>query len=184
MKRLLLAMLAVIPALPAVALDPSPSVVKIGVLRGEADIERTVARELTRELRERGFDAFDARRTYDEAVQDGAAVADVYVEVVGGSSAEDFGGIGVGGVHAEASLAILVARVTGEVRIYDGETLEMIAGGPVERKSTALVPTGVGFGSRAFFAWLAVPVAERLQMRRVVRAAARQAALVVARNVR
>ena len=177
----------------AMAFDGTRRAERIAVLRApdthiradDAVVSDAVTTSLTRELRRRGFDAFDAERTYDEAMRDGAADADYLIEIVGaGADVRDHAGIGVGGRNAEISLGVVVSRVAAELRVYDGETMELIASEDLSARSTAVLPTGVGVGGRAIFAWVALPLVERAQLRSVARAAARDAASAVTAAVR
>ncbi|HEX8616252.1 MAG TPA: hypothetical protein VF911_01590 [Thermoanaerobaculia bacterium] len=184
MKRLLLALILVVLPNAAFAFDTTRAT-RIGVLRCDDALQSDVAAALRNELRARGFDAFDAVRTYDEAVRDGAAVADYYVEIAAGdASTDEYGGLGVGTRHAGVSIGVLVSRVAAELRIYDGETMELVETHALAKRNTALVPTSVGVGGGSIFAYIALPYIERVQVRRVVRAAGRTAAELVAETVR
>lgn len=180
MKRLLIAMLLLATPAVAFAFDAKRTAPRVGVLRGHHALQLDVAESLRKELRSRGVDAFDAVRTFDEAVQDGAAVADFYVEIVGGDvSTGEYGGIGVGTRHAGVSLGVLVSRVAAELRIYDGETMELLESRDLSKRATSVAPTSVGFGGGSLFAYIALPYIERAQVRRVVRATGRDAAMHV-----
>lgn len=184
MKRLLIAMLLVVLPGVAFAFDTTP-VTRVGVLRGTDVVHVRVADALRSELRARGIDAFDAVRTYEEAVRDGAAVADYYVEIIGGrASTAEHGGIGIGTEHSGMSIGLLVSRMAAEVRIYDGETMELIRSHDFSKRSRAVVPTSVGVGGGSFFAYIAMPYIERAQFRRIIRAAGRAAAELVIDTVR
>jgi hypothetical protein len=184
MKRLLFTLLLVVMPSTAFAFD-STRATRIGVLRGADELQMDVADALRNELQARGLDAFDAVRTYDEAVRDGAAVADYYVEIVGSeATTTEHGGIGIGTRHGGVSLGVLVSRVAAEVRIYDGETLELVETHDLAKRNTAVVPTSIGVGGGSLFAYIALPYIERVQERRVVRAAGRKAADLVLDAVR
>ena len=184
MKRLLFALLLVVIPSAAFAFDATRAT-RIGVLRGIDELQLDVAEALRGELRTRGFDAFDAVRTYDEAIRDGAPVADYYVEVVGDHvSTTEHGGVGIGSRHVGVSLGVLVSRVAAEVRIYDGETMELVTTHDLRKRNTAVVPTSLGVAGGSLFAYIALPYIERAQVRRVVRAAGRKAADLVVEAVR
>ena len=180
MKRLLIALCLVTIGTSALAIDTDRRAIRVGVLRGEWEETKYVTDALREELRSRGVDAFDARRTYEELRADGAATADYYVEVIGGQpSSTEYGGVDVGGAHASVSFGVFVSRFAAEIRIYDGESNELLATHDMVKRSRAFLPSGAGVGGRALFAWVALPFVERAQWRRVARAAARDAASAV-----
>jgi hypothetical protein len=184
MKRLLIALLLLVPGTAALAFDETRTAPRVGVLRyddeafgpGGAWMSDEIVRHLLEELRERGVDAFDARVTYDEAADEGFAEADYLVEIAADADAGDFGGIGVGGPHGGVELSLLVARVAAEVRVYDGRTFELISTDNLRKRNRAVLPTAVGFGGRRSWLAIAVPFAQWAQQRRVARDAARDAA--------
>lgn len=179
MKRLLSLFVLLTLGTGALALDTRREV-RIGVLRGEFEEQSYLTNALAAELRSRGLDAFDARRTHLELLEDGAADADYYVEIVGGApNSTEYGGLDVGGSHAAVSLGVFVARFAAEVRIYDGQSYETLTSQDLTKRSTAVLPAGVGVGGRALFAWIAMPFIERAQWRNLSRAAARDVAAVI-----
>jgi hypothetical protein len=189
MKRALSVMALLLAANAAFAFDSARraagSTARIAVLRGESDVQQAVADALRRELRTRGLDAFDAERTYDELRDSNADLADFYVEITGGdASTEDYGGIGISGRHGDVELGVVVSRLAAELRVYDGNTMELLATQNLSKRSTAVLPTSVGIGGRALYAFIALPFIERAQHRSVARAAAREAATLVAATVR
>jgi hypothetical protein len=184
MKRLLIAMLLIAPSGVAFAFDHTRPTLRVGVLRGLHDMQDDVAEAMRRELRARGIDAFDAVRTYDEAVRDGVPVADYYVEIMAAeATTAEHGGVGVGTRHAGVSVGVLVSRVVGELRVYDAD-MELLASRDLRKRNTAVVPTSIGFGGRSLFAYIALPYIERAQLRRVLKAAGRAAAVEVLDTVR
>jgi hypothetical protein len=197
-KRLLIALAALLVAGVALAFDPRPTAEaagapRIGVLRPadtytwdrEVTMQRTVVDVLGEELRKRGFDAYEVDQTFTELERDADRDADFYVEIVGaGGESFDYGGVGVGGRHADVWLGLIVSRVAAELRVYDGRTLETLATKTLAKKNTAVLPTSFGLGGRDFFAMFALPFIERAQLRSVARAAARDAAGRVADAVR
>lgn len=193
MKRLLLGVCLLSIAGAAHAFDPSPGRPRVGVLRAhesfaferEAAIQNAFHEALHAELRARGFDVFEVDATFDELAMDPDRDADWYVEVIPAQGETvDYGGVGVGGRHADLTLGLLVARIAAEVNVYRGRTLELIATESLKKKNTALVPTSVGFGTRSLFAAIALPFVERAQARGVARSAARDLAGRVATLVR
>jgi len=182
MRRLLIALLILVPG-AALAFDDTPATPRVGVLRQAGDlihhdalVADSVHRFLGEELRDRGLDAFDARATYAEAVEDGYADADYLIEVVSVADGGEYGGVGLGGPHGGVELSLSVARVLAEVRIYDGRTYELIASEDLRKRSKAVLPTALAIGGRRSWLSLAVPIAQWAQYRNVARAAARDAA--------
>jgi hypothetical protein len=180
MKRLLSAIALLLLPIAAFAFDASPRAVKVAVLVPADDVQSAVGAALVEALRNRGIDAFEAGLTYDDAYDRGVE-ADYAVEIIAGDTRSvDYGGAAIGARHADISLGVVGTRVDADLRLYDGDTMELLASEPIKHKTTALLPTGVGVGGRAVFAWIALPFVERVQARGVVRAAAREAAEVVA----
>ena len=164
---------------------------RIGVLRmnEQFDVaaERTVASAiesaLPHALRDRGFEAFDTQRTYDDVRRGDGPNAAFYVEVVGAHAHDrEAVGVGVGAENVYASIGVVVSRVAAEVRLYDGKTLELIDRFDLSKKSTAVVPTAVGIGGRFFWAELALPFVRYGQYRSAARDVAHQAAEAIART--
>lgn len=187
MKRLVFAVGLLLLGGAAHAFDPAPARPRIGVLHsGEmSSIERAFHAELRSELRERGFDVFEVDVPFDELALDPDRDADWYLEVIPArGETVDYGGVGVGGRHADVTLGLLVSRLGAEANVYRGRTLERIATESLQKKNTALVPTSVGFGGRNLFAAIALPFVERAQVRHVARSAARDLAQRVANVAR
>ena len=180
MKRL--AVLCVL-ALPLFGLTrPVSRGDRIGVLRSsEQAIAKAIESDLRDALHDRGFHAFDARATFDDMQRGGAPAADYYVEVVSSDAAgHAVGGVGtaVGAVAVEAG--VVVSHVAAELRVYDGRTLAEINRFALRQKSTAVVPTGLGVGSRPFWAFVTLPFVRYGQYRSAAREIARQAADLIA----
>lgn len=185
MKRLAPILGLLLFATTAFAFDTTKKVERIAMLRGEGDAQIAMANALRRELRERGFDVFDAEQTYDEALEDRGGIADYYVEIVyADPRVEDYGGIGIGGRNADVELGIVVSRLRAELRVYDGGTMELLSSENLSKRKTALMPTSVGIGGGSIYAVLALPFIERAQHRSVARAAARDAASIVVNVIR
>jgi hypothetical protein len=190
MKRLPVALcmalcLLMLPA-AAHAFDTERGAARIGLLRGFDDTQQYVIDQLRHELRTRGFDAFDAELDYDDVTaEDHSHLADYFVEVVGGQpDVTEHGGVGIDTRHGGVSLGVLVSRVAAEVRVYDARTLELVGSHEMRKKNTAIVPTSVGVGGGAIFAWVALPFIERAQYRSAARAAAKDAAMHVTAAIR
>lgn len=191
MKRILILAALLCAATSAFAFDTKRERVKIGVLRasqeyaarGESIIADYVVRNLLGQLRDRGYDAFDAQLTYEDLEEEKALDADYYVEILGADGrTESRGGIGIGGAHVGVSVEMIVARVAAELRVYDADTLETIASEPLGAKTKAVLPTSldVGIGTRSVWALIGVPLIRTAQYRSASAAVARQAATAVA----
>jgi hypothetical protein len=174
-------LLLLLGALPAFAFDPAPRPLRVAVLEPADGFDsrsvRLVARYLREELRERGAEVFAEHGTIED-VKDGVLpAADYYIEVADADSdATPWGAGTVAGDHAAVSAAIVVTRVRGEVRLYDGGTLEPVAAESLAKRNTAFVPFEVGFGGRHFFAMLGLPLLNEVQYRRAAHAVASDAA--------
>ena len=177
MRRTIAAVLALLLVTPsAYAFNPQVAAVSVAVVAtddgydgDERAVRNTVAEELVSQLRRRGFDAFEL----EEAV---AGDAHFVVEIVGGDpSSTEYGSVGVNNGGGGLALGVIVARVAAEVHVYDGETLELLSSDHLVRRSSGIVPTGVGIESGPFFAFVALPFIERAKLRRVARSAARDA---------
>ena len=177
MKRLLVAicLLLLMPA-AAHAFDTGSRPVSIAIDAPD-HIDPYFIDALRNELRERGYDAFDATQ------EDGAADYAVVI-ARGDARTDEHGGFGVADRHHEISFAFLTSRIGGTIHIYDGETEELIAEESFSKKNTAFLPTSIGGGRGALFAWVALPFIERAQYRRVVRAVADDAAAFVTATLR
>jgi hypothetical protein len=135
----------------------------------ERMVRNAVARELVRELRRRGYDAFEAESA-------GRGEADYVVEIVGGEPASTgYGDVNLDGRNGGVSLGLVIARVAAEVRVYEGNDLELLSSERLSKRSSRLLPTGVGVGGGVVFAFIALPFIERAQLRGVARDAARDA---------
>ena len=186
MKRLIVFASLMLLATSAFAFDSTKSAPRIGVLLSGHDIDPTMVRALVGELRGRGFDAFDTGLTYEELLDEEAVpIADYVVEIRGGEPlAFDHGGVGVSGRHADVSLGIVSSKVRAELIVYDGNTMEKLATTDVAKRTTALMPTGVGIGGGWLYTYVALPFVERAQNRSVAKKAARDAASFVTATIR
>ena len=185
-----LCLLIVVPAV-AYAFEPEPRVAearnaRIGLLRipnGGITGEQIVD-QIRRELRHAGFDAYTVPATFEE-VRDGmGADADFYVEVASDGSTTPYGGIDVGNRNVGVSVEVVVSQIAGELRIYDGRSLELVEAHELHERASAVMPTYIGVGGRSGHVGIALPFARWAQNRRVVRGAAREAAAAVAETVR
>lgn len=162
---------------------------RVGVLRisghfddrAERTVANTVQNYLCGELQDLGFDAFDARETYDELLRNGPSGADYYVEVVSGyASGRPVGVVGAAVGDLALELGVVVSRVAAQVRLYDGRTLNEVETYDLQRDSTAVVPTAVGIGGRSIWAAIMLPFVQYGQYRSAAHAMAHQAALRIA----
>jgi len=152
-------------------------------LRSERVVSSAIYSGLSRELRARGFDAFESRLTYDDLRRGDDGGAAYYVEIVSARAANrNVGEVGVGADNAYATIGIVTSRVAAEVRLYDGKTLELVDSWDLWRKSTAVQPTSIGVGTRALFAAIALPFLERGRYTAAANAIAGDAAERIART--
>ena len=136
-----------------------------------------VREQLIRELRDRGFDASDARMTYDQFRREGQLDADFIVELAPGES--EARSVAEGGVrvpNATVDIAVIVSRVASELRVYDGRTLDVIAKRHLQSHTTTVVPTGVGAGTYRMGVFVAMPFVEYFRYRAAVNAVVDDAA--------
>lgn len=190
MRSVLLSLCLVMAAGVAYGFDPERRSTTIGILEvheREALLDRAAVADLMTgylrdELRDRGFDAFEAETNLDDLARGKkAAGADYYVEIGAGTSdGRPYGGAGVAGSHIEVGVALIVAEVSAELRLYDGRTLDLVLAEPLHRRNRSVAPVSVGVGSRSFFTMLGLPVLSRLQFRSAAHAVARDAAAAIA----
>lgn len=157
---------------------------RIGVLRmserfdgSEQTVANAIESVLPRALRDRGFGAFDAQRTYDDLRRGDVADAAYYVEVVGARAGDrQAAGVDVGVDNLYASVGVIVSHVAAEVRLYDGRTLELVDRWDLSKKSAAIVPTSVGIGGRYVWGAIVLPIIHHGQYRAAARGVAQTAA--------
>ncbi|HEX6158776.1 MAG TPA: hypothetical protein VF111_01335 [Thermoanaerobaculia bacterium] len=191
MKRFAFALclLLLVPAV-AYAFEPEPRSderpMRIGLLRipNGGTVGEQIVEHIRRELRSAGYDAYTIPATYEE-VRDGmGADADFYVEVVSDAHTTPAAGIGVGGRNVGVSVAVVVSEIAGELRIFDGRSMELLASHDLQERRSSVLPTGIGVGNGHFAVDVALPFARWAQNRRVMRGAAREAAAAVVATVR
>jgi hypothetical protein len=184
MKRLAF-IVGIAMTVPAFALTQSPRPGdRIGVLRmsdtythgAEQSVARAVQTDLRRELRDLGFDAYDARLTFDELSRYSAPAAEYFVEIISSHSVNPVGGVGVGAGAVSVEVGVVVAEVAAQVRVYDGRTLNQIAEFDLHKNNAAILPMGIGLGGRWTWAYFALPFMQYGQYRAAAHAVARQAA--------
>jgi hypothetical protein len=195
MKRLIAVVLVLLVPGVALAFDPSrsaqPREVRIAILHPDSGatpdatmVQTKVIHYLTSELKSRGFDAYETEWTYDDAARAEGVDVDYFVEVTGaGANSDALGGVGIGGRHGEVTVGVIVSHVAAELRLYDAQTMELLASENLEKRAAAVRPTSIGFGGGDVFAWIMVPFFERAQVRSAAKAAARDAATVITEAV-
>jgi hypothetical protein len=192
MKRLLVPIVLFAVALPLFAFDTKRAPLRVGLLRADlaeqrdVEIANAILDSLEKQLRARGFDAFDAEVTWKELEQRGGEelAADYFVEVLDTDGYSDSrGGVGVGTDHAGVSMEVMAAKVATELRVYDARTLELVAKESLAKRNRSVVPTGIGIGGRAFYAIVAVPL-QRMSVRNTAQKVATQAAGIIANALR
>src|SRR4029077_2221510 len=118
-------LLAFAIAIPAFALTRSPRPGdRIGVLRisddytqaAEQAVAKTVTADLRHELRDLGFDAYDARLTYDQLSRNSLPAAEYFVEIVSSnSSGHSLGGANVATGAVGVQVGVVVSHVAAQV---------------------------------------------------------------------
>jgi hypothetical protein len=196
MKRLLAVMLVLLVPGVALAFDPNKRTaddgIRIAILQpepagtpDEALVQEKVVRYLAGELKKRGIDAYETAWSYDDAANAENVDVDYYVEVVAARAAADaHGGVSVGGRDGEVSIGVIVSHVAAELRLYDAHTMEVLATQSIAKRSSAVRPTSIGLGGADVFAWIAIPFFERQQYRSAAKAAAKDAAVLIADTVK
>jgi hypothetical protein len=186
MKRLLIAITCSALAASAMAINvDAKRGDRIGVLMVSAHnapvtdvrIAESVLNYLRDELASRGFDAFRLEATYDTLRREDRPVANYYIEIVSGhAEANAQGGVGAAIGPVTTEIGVIVGRVAAEMRVYDGQTLDLIDRFDLSQSHTTVAPTGIGFRGLPIFAWIAVPIAQHSQIRAATHAVAKQAA--------
>ena len=195
MKRVLFAVALLLVAAPAFAFKPERAArserPRVGVLRMSQEWERTersvasmMVRYLRDELRKQGLDAYDTELTYEEVANGDGEQADYYVEILGaGGDSGSYAGLGIGTYDVGVSVDLVVSTVAAELRVYDGNTGEVVLSESLSKRKKAVMPTSVHFGGSRIFAAIAVPFVQHAQFKSVTRSAARDAAQRVAAAV-
>lgn len=187
MKRVLAAAALLLIPCGSYAFDTKRHAPKVGVVRMAEEFTRahdyvadSVVKYLCEELQKRDIDAFDTGLTFEDVAGGKGEDADYYVEIIGAeANSGSYGGIGVGSYDIGVSVDLVVSRVVGEVRVYDGPTGELLKQESVAKRKTAMMPTSVYLGGSRLFAVVAMPFVQRSQYRTLTRSAARDAAMVV-----
>jgi hypothetical protein len=182
-RTILLAAVALLAAATASAINTDTHPLRIGLLaapdRGDRrDVQTSdhVRNLLRAELRELGYDAFLTGDRVEDLGPDTPA-ADFYLDVAGADHGSyPVGGVGVGGRSGFVDVGILIGRVAASVTIYDGRSLELLRTIDLQKRNTAVAPTGIGVGGRSFWTFIALPIVEWGQQRAAIRAIARDAA--------
>ena len=129
-------------------------------------------------LKKHGFEAFQTADRYDDLGRFRSGHADYYLEIIGTDREEHANGAGGVGVGAlDVGVASVKTRQFLELRVYDGETLEVLHTYQLDAASRSIVPTAVGIHSYNFFMSLFIaPWTERSHAQRAIDAVAREAA--------
>jgi hypothetical protein len=190
MKRiLLLSSCILMAALSAAAFDGSSSRhARVGVLSlperyaGSDDRMTLAMRDCLRdELREAGYDAFATSTTYDQLERRAESNADYYVEVVY-VDAEGRPIVGVdaathvGDVRVAGRVTLMKTAVSVDVRVYDGQSLELTDQYRVDKSRVQTMLSDVSVSTRQLPLFFAVSLFNHLQYRSAVRAVAHDAA--------
>jgi hypothetical protein len=180
MKRALFAILLLALAVPAMAFRTTvrrgDRVAILWTAEGRAS--RTVANYLERELRDRGMDAYDTRKTFEDLRREGGN-ADFYIEVIAADAHLPAVGASVGTRDVGVDLAVITSEVLATVRVYD-RNIELIDTLELRRDASGVAPTAIGVGRRHFGIWIPLPANRGSRYRAAARAVARDAAEQIA----
>ena len=190
MRRVLLVLCLLLAPSALRAFDPEPRPLRIGVMRfAERGYETArsgdvLLRALVDELQERGFEAIDPGVDEHDLLRGDVPAADFWIELAPGDGgrAEAFGEVHAGSRNAGVSVGLGVTRLAAEVRIYEGDSLAMVASRAVSRNAT-FAPASIGIGPRNFFGFFGFSLFEGAQKRRLARGVAREAAALLAETV-
>ena len=201
MKRAILITALSILSLTAAAFDPYPlKGDRIGILRtvvpvdeegrpidnlreGSA-VEKMLPRYLEKELRRAGFKPYRVEKTIEDLdltpVAERKEADGFLIEVVfADAAAEPVVGVGTGGtigtVGVGGEISMVVAQAHAEVRLYDAETLDMIARYEVDSEAVQPALTAIGLGGRSGFIGVGLPFFSQPPYRRASYLLAREA---------
>ena len=164
MRRLALAVVLIISALPAFALNRSRVHAgdRVGVVQSLIGGHNGVERALVRELQERGVDAFAADITFDELAggRPGPEAA-WYVEIATEGIETPNGGVVVGVGPVATAVDVTRSEVVAQVRLFDARTLEEIDRYDLHRRGRNVLPAGVSLGVWPLRVWLPVDWSSR-----------------------
>ncbi len=158
---------------------------RIGVLRmssqssfrTEQAVAKTILADLPEELSLRGFRAFDAGATFEEAQRGGAPAADYYVDVVSSAAGQrPLGGVGAAVGRVGVDIEVVVSHVAAEVRLYDGRTMQLVQRYDLHQRKAAVIPAGIALGGRSIWGYIALPFVQYGQYRLAAHDVAREAA--------
>jgi hypothetical protein len=147
-------------------------------------LAESVLNDLRTELAARGFDAFRMATTVDALRPDDRPAAKYFVEIVASHGESNVtAGVGMAAGPIAGEVGLVIGRVVAAMRVYDGRTLELLDTFDLSQKHTVVAPTGIGIRGIPIFAFIAVPIAQRSQIRAATHAVARDAADRIAAGV-
>jgi len=136
-------------------------------------------------LAQHGFDAYKTAERYDDIERFKSGNADYYLEIIGSErEAHATGGGGAGAGPVDIGVTAVKNRQFLELRIYNGQTLEVLRTYQLDASSTSLVPSLLGLRGYNFFARLFIaPWTDRGQAQRTIDRVAREAASRITRDL-
>jgi hypothetical protein len=189
---LILSSLLLLSAVGATAADPPAEpahhAARLAVLSlperytGSRDDITFSMRDLLRdELRDAGYDAVTTRETYDDLDRHNPSNADYYVEVVYvDASGRPLVGVDVSShdreVRASAHVSLVKTATSIDVRVYEGQSLELVDQYHIDKTRVAPMLSDVSLSARHLPLFLAVSLFNRATRTSVVRAVAHDAA--------
>jgi len=148
--------------------------------RRQTGLSRVIAEELAKTLRAQKIDCRILPGSIDE-LQEGGVRDDLYIELSDLSAdSTSFGGVSSGGtigsVGVGGEVSIVGSHAEATLRVYDGETLELLEQFEVEGRSGGPTLTGIGIGDRHGVVFIRIPILGRRHERAAVKQLGRDAA--------
>jgi len=132
-----------------------------------------------------GFDAYETNIRYDDLQRSRSGNSDYYLEIIGSErEVHSNGGGGVGVGPLDVGVSAVKNRHFLELRVYDGNTLEVLRTYQLDASSTSLVPSLLGVRGYNFFVSLFLaPWTDRAHAQRAIDAVAGEAAWRITRDM-
>lgn len=185
-QRFLLSIVLILLPFSGWAFDPTPHPPRVLLLDTEVPydgggVRAAIVRQMRDSLQDEGFDVVETSLTFEELTPEDAAQADFLIDLTGESAhTADYGGVGIGTRHADLGLSIVGSRVVARLLVYDAATGELLGDRVLTQRTSAVLPSSIGFGSRLLYAFVGLPIAESAQRRSLARTIGHQGAAFAA----